>query len=197
MFVDVCFPNKNEKDFINVANKLKTKGLVFVYTNKETSQKSFVKSGKLKTYSGLLLNEKNKQSGSFDVVFTNNFIAVKKSHKKTVYFYDNPNEKHSFHAPLKSINQVIIKDIQKNNAMVALSFHYLLNCKKNPRIFEELKFIVKLCEKYNVKMCIASFARLPIELRSKIDLISMARFLGMNTKNVKKSFSSLHNFLTP
>ena len=81
--------------------------------------------------------------------------------------------------------------------MVALSFYHLLNCVKNPRLLEELTFIVTLCEKYNVKMCIASFARLPTELRTKIDLISMAKLIGMNTKNVKKSFSSLHNFLTP
>ena len=31
MFIDVCFPNKNEKDFVNTAKKLNTGGLIFVY----------------------------------------------------------------------------------------------------------------------------------------------------------------------
>ena len=197
MFVDVCFPKENEKEFVDVANKLKTYGLIFVYNDKETSQKSFVKSGKLKTYSGLLLKDKNKQSGSFDLVFTTTFAVGKKLHKKMVYFYEKYGEKHSFHAPIKSINQVIIKDIKKNNSMVALSFYQLLNCVKNPRLFEELTFIVKLCEKYNVKLCIASFAHSPLELRSESDLMSLSKFFGMHTKNVKKSVSSLRSFLTP
>ena len=197
MFIDVCFPNKNEKDFVNTAKKLNTGGLIFVYDDTNSFQKNFIESTEIKTYSGLLLSEKNRKKDPFDLCFSNTFSLGKNAHKKTVYFHETDNEKHSFHAPLKSINQVIIKDIKKNNAMVALSFHQLLRCKKNPGIFEELTFVVKLCEKYNVKMCIASFARLPTELRSKIDLISVLRFLGMNTKNVKKSFSSLHNFLTP
>ena len=111
--------------------------------------------------------------------------------KKCVFYYDYRTSK-NFHAPLKTVNQVLIKDIKRHNNVVALPFYQILKYKQ----IEEQKFIMKLCQKYDVKLCIASFAHYPKELRSKYDLLSIARSLGMNTKNVKKSISSLYKFIT-
>jgi len=167
MFVDICFSNENEKEFVEIANKLKIPCLIF-FNNK-----------KVKSYYGSL--EKIKK-----IELSSDFKVTK---AKTIYYYDYG--KKNFHAPLKSINHVNIKEIKQNKSIVALPFSSLFQRKK---VFEQLKFIVRLCQKYNVSMCVTSFAHSPYELKSKSDLMSFAKMLGI--KNVKKSFYSLYDFLS-
>ena len=158
MFIDVCFSNNNEKDFVKIANKLKTDSLIFLDKN--------------------TLKSKNVKAK-----FSNKF---KSSKLKTVYFFDYG--KKNFHTPIK-LNQVFFKEIKKNS-IVALPFNTILN---NKNVLEQLRFIVKLCQKYNVGMCVASFAQSPYELRSKTDLLIFAKLLSV--RNPKDCVSSLHDFI--
>ena len=57
MFVDIAFPERNEKKFIDIAKKLGTKNLIFVYKN--VPELNIVSKG-VKIYFGLLTDGKKR-----------------------------------------------------------------------------------------------------------------------------------------
>ena len=62
MFQDICFVKNNEKEFIDIALKLGTKSLIFVYPDKKSfdkGKKEFSKEKKIKLDFGIILDEKN------------------------------------------------------------------------------------------------------------------------------------------
>jgi len=86
------------------------------------------------------------------------------------------------------LNQVLCKLASKNNVAIGFDFNYVLNSKdsERPNIFGRMKFNVKLCNKYNVKMYVCNSTKNKNEERSNSDLESFGRILGMTKFEVKK-----------
>jgi RNase P/RNase MRP subunit p30 len=183
MFIDVCFPNKNEEKFIEVAKKLKTDGLIFVYNKSNDSKYKF------NTFQAQLNKyEKNK-------IIISNELVPNYTKKNNIIFYYNglKDEKKNFFQPLKNVNQVFFKQIK--NKPFGISFSYLINNSYKDDIFEKYKYLITLGQKYNVKLFISSFAKTPFELRSKNELSAIFSLLKIKSNFQKNSFSILDNFL--
>jgi hypothetical protein len=65
MFIDVCIPSNNEEEFISVAEKIETKGLLFLYEKEEKRKmlQELQKKTKIKIYSGLLVSRNTNKPG--------------------------------------------------------------------------------------------------------------------------------------
>lgn len=181
MFVDVCFPNNNEKTFIEIAKKLNTRAICFVY---EKLPKEKIQDKEIKIYYGSVLEDKN--AYIFLSEIPRNISKNPKQHYYCGPFIENP----YFHAPVTSINQVIAKELKNKEKLVGISFNSLLKTKQ----LEKTRFIVELFEKYNVDLFIASFATSPYELRNMLELKAFSGLLKMNTKAIKNSLNSLSHF---
>ena len=147
MFIDLCYANGNEKEFLEVAKRVATLNMCFL-------------GGKVSF---------NFNSGKTPKFF--DFESV--IQKNSVCIIQNLKKDRKFNAPMK-INHVYIKELKENDCIVGVSFNHAL---KNPLNFEKIKFIVKLCKKYKVPVLIGSFARNPYEIRAKQELLSFSKSL--------------------
>jgi hypothetical protein len=185
MFVDVCFPDNNEQQYIDIALRLKTDGLCFVYQKKRVS----INETRLKVFSALLADRSLIKG--FDAYFTYKMPLIA---KKIIYIYEGQQSRRNYFTP-SSLTQVAIKEIKNSSGALGISFNYLLKCAKNPGIFEEVSFVAGLCCKYKLDMFIASFATSPYELRGKTELVAICRFMGMNTSIQKLCVNKLSALL--
>jgi len=78
------------------------------------------------------------------------------------------------------INHILCK-IAKDK-IIAFSFSNILNSKNKELEISKIKKIVKLCNKYKVKIIFASFAQKESERRNASQLKALARILGINSK---------------
>jgi len=85
------------------------------------------------------------------------------------------------------LNHVLCKLASKNDVAIGFDFNELLRAKdlERPDLIGRMKFNVKLCNKYNVKMFICNSTRNANEIRQKLDLKSLGMILGMKRFNVK------------
>lgn len=87
MFVDFCFPNNNEEDFLNVAKKLSIEAICFVYDNQIKIKK--IVDEKIKIYSGLLIkNPLDMKQYNVDFIFCAFNANNLSKNKETIYFFD-------------------------------------------------------------------------------------------------------------
>ena len=188
MFIDVCFPNNNEEKYVEIVKKLSTPGVCFVHEDKSKFKK--IAGKEIVTCSGLLVKNNTKKTYN-EILFSN---KITRNLPNTILFYET-NDSPSFHAPLKSINQVIIKEIKEKGLCFGLSFSQILKSKHNPLAIEQLKFIITLCSKYDVNLFVASFARTPYQLKSRKQLESVLLTLGLNKKMLGTCFENLHDHI--
>ncbi|MEK6916271.1 MAG: hypothetical protein AABW92_00870 [Nanoarchaeota archaeon] len=178
MFVDVCFPKNNEKEFLDVAEKLSIDGLLFIYDNDK--EKKEIKHDKIKIFNGYTHNVNTSKAVILEPLDEN--ISKRKN---IIYIYLPEDESPKFHFPLKKINQVLMKELKLNNKLVGLSFGKILAGKTKD--IEKISFIDILAKKYEVNVFFASFACSPHEIRSKNDLIGVCKTLGFSTAEQKLS----------
>ena len=86
------------------------------------------------------------------------------------------------------LNQVLCKLAYQNNVAIGFDFNYVLNSKdsEKPNILGRMKFNVKLCNKYKVKIYVCNSTSNKNEERGNSDLESFGRVLGMTKFEVKK-----------
>lgn len=87
------------------------------------------------------------------------------------------------------LNEVLCRAAQKNKVAIGFSFSSLLNAKNKILVLGQMMQNVRLCQKYKVRMVVASFAQNKWEMRSVFDLLSFARVLGMVPKEAKAAFN--------
>ena len=212
MFIDLVLPKNNEKEFIEIAEKLKINGLCFVYffktkedfLKKNEKIKKLQEKTKLRLFTGLIADSKNinkakklaklviyKSSG-------NDRHAIEKSKANTVFGLETIAARDSMHHRNSGLNQVLCKLANKNNVMIGFSFSSILNTDGMIRsqIFGRMMQNIRLCRKYKVKAVIASFAEKPYDMRPYPDLKSIFISLGMHPKEAKNSLEHIYKHLS-
>ena len=100
-----------------------------------------------------------------------------------IFGMEKINPKDSVHFPRGGIDQVICKLAADNGKVLAFSFNDIL-CAKDvlirAKLMNRMRFNIKLCKKYKVKMFFSSFAKNKMELRSANDLKAFWCCLGGN-----------------
>ena len=88
------------------------------------------------------------------------------------------NYKDSLHFLRGGMDQIICTLAQQHHKIIAFSFEQLLQSVPASSALARIKFNIALCQKYNVKCIIGSFARDKWSMRSAEDLAAFSRILG-------------------
>jgi len=212
MFIDLVLPKSNEKEFIEIADKLGISRICFIYNfkNKNNFLQNQDKVNKLqekteiKLSIGLIADSKNisKAKKLAKIVIYksigNDRHAIEKSKANVVFDLETIATKDSMHHRNSGLNQILCKLANKNNVMIGFSFSTILNEERMIRsqILGRLMQNIRLCRKYKVKTVIASFAEKPYDLRSCYDLKSVFISLGMHPKEAKDSLEEIYKCLS-
>lgn len=174
--IDFVFPNKNEKEFIEMAEELGYSSLLFIYENKIPHLD--IKS-KIKIYKSLL-NKHSKEISIYENAKENRELFENK--KIDIIFNLENNPKQDFmHHRASGFNHILANLANKNRIAIAFSFNSLKNDQavKMGRMMQN----IALCKKYKVKMCFASFAKDPYEMRPSQDKKNLGILLGIPQDN--------------
>ncbi|MBI3027715.1 hypothetical protein HYY70_06415 [Candidatus Woesearchaeota archaeon] len=201
MFSDIVIPNNNEAEFIEIAAKLGTKKLTFLYDFDEYNEgkaQEAIQNHKINAEIGFIVNQKNinrvsKASKLLIVKSSDNdrrFIESKKIN--LIYGFEEIHKKDYLHQRASGLNHTLCEIMNKNNVALGISYDSLLKANNHAKalLMGRIMQNIALCQKYTVKTFIASFSENPYELRAQHDLISLFKILGMNSK-LSNSLTSL------
>lgn len=191
MFQDICFPKGNEGEFIDVALKLGTKALIFVYDFKDLKTydmqkkalKELVNAKSIKADIGLLVDEKsiNRLPLTDDYVFSKTPSKQLIEHKKSYILYDfELQEKNDFlHHRNSGLNQVFCNIMKEKEKILGISFSTLINAGKKGVILGRMRQNIRLSRKYKLRTFTLSFAKTPYELRAEHEIKSFEKAIGV------------------
>ena len=197
--IDIIFPNKNEKEFIELAEKLDHKGLVLVYKDKKEIPDFKKLKTKLKVYTGIITGFKGIETAkkNSDLVIVKSSDAdrriFEKSRADLIFEFEGSERKDFIHHKASGLNQVLCKLASKRKISIGFSFSSLLNASnyRRAQIIGRMMQNIKLCRKYKVKTVIASFASTPYEMRSAKDLEAFFSVIGMHPKECKEALQEI------
>lgn len=178
---DIVFPRNNEKEYIELAQKLGYSGLVFCYTKDPVPV--------LKTdfpHKSILLG----RSGVLRVVASTETIrgVIERKHADLIYNFEVNTRKDYIHHRASGMNHVIAELLRKKEIVLGVAFSTLLHADPYKRgvLMGRIQQNVQLCRKYKVPIVVASFATRPLEMRSPHDLEIIGTKLGMHPQEVKQ-----------
>lgn len=212
MFIDLVLAKSNEKEFIEIAERLSIEDICFVYNfknkndffqNQEKINKLQEKT-KLRLFTGLIADSKNiskaKKLAKLVIYKStgNDRHAIEKSKANVIFDLGTIATKDSMHHRNSGLNQVLCKLATKNNIIIGFSFSSILNIEGiiRSQILGRMMQNIRLCRKYKVKTIIASFAEKPYDMRPCSDLKSVFISLGMHPKEANDSLENIYNCLS-
>lgn len=186
MFQDVCFPKNNEEEFVEIAKKLGTGCLIFVYEfinfkDLDEKRKKLSEINDIKVDIGVLVNDKTveKLQKSDDYVFartpSKNLIESKKTY--ILFDFEMQDKPDFLHHRNSGLNQVIANAMKEK--ILGISFSTYLNSINKGVMLGRMKQNVKIAKKYGVKTFILSFAKHPYELRAKHEIDSFGKMINI------------------
>jgi len=212
MFIDLVLPKNNEKEFIEIAERLKINGLCFVYSfkNKEDflkkneKMKNLQEKTEIKLFSGIIADSRNISKAkklSKIVIYKstgNDRHAIEKSKTNIIFDLETVAARDSMHHRNSGLNQILCRLANKNNVMIGFSFSGILNTDgiTKSQILGRMMQNIRLCRKYKVKVVIASFAERPYDMRPCPDLKSVFISLGMHPKEANDSLENIYKQLS-
>ncbi len=193
--IDVVFPKDNEEEFIRIAVRLNIKGLVFVYD----SPKKFYqgKNSSVKVYNGLEISEKNKNLRHLaDIVFVHgsdvdNRSIVESLKPDVLYSAEGSRSKDFIHQRASGLNHIIADIAKSKGVIVGFNFSELLKDNNLGLRIGRIMQNILLARKFKLKVCVASFAHHPFEMRSFQDLKAFFETVGMSDSESKNIFVSV------
>jgi RNase P/RNase MRP subunit p30 len=179
MFIDVCIPNSNEEKFIRVAERLGTKGLLFLYEEKrEREQKQRLDAlrakTKLKLYSGILAKSNTNTHG---VVFAKGEQQnAENRNMKFLYGFEELEQKDSFHYRRSGANQVLCTIIKEKEKVLVFDMEKIIvPSRQREMLLGRMQQNLMLAKKYKLRTVICSFASKPENLRAEAEYASLIR----------------------
>ncbi len=176
--MQIVFPDKNEKKFIEMAVRLGIDGLVFVYKMKDFVRKEFDSDVEVKFGIIAKSNEISKAKQKADLVLyecgEDARHVIEKFKPDIVFNLENSSRKDFIHHRNSGMNHIIAKLMNEKKVKLGVSFSNLLLSKKRDVLIGRIKQNIKLCKKYKVDVVISSFAKDVYGLRCEKEL----EFLG-------------------
>lgn len=195
MFVDVCIPNGNEKEFVQIAERLETKGLLFLYDKEEKGKilSELQKQTKVKLYAGLLISKNTSKPGiTFAKAEQQN---IENKNLKFLYDFEEQEEKDSFHYRRSGANQVLCELMKEKEKIFVFDMEkIILNSREREKLLGRMIQNLMLVKKYKLQSIICSFASKPENLRAEKEYSSLIRAFGYE-EEAKKSTELLLNIL--
>lgn len=186
MFTEICIPKGNEKEFLEIAEELGIKSILFLYDKipKELPET------KIKIFTGLI----DKTNPNKTCVCKGIRKNVEDKKINILYGFEELEEKDSPHYRKSGINQVIAKLMQEKNKLLLIDTEKLLESKDQPKIIGRIKHNLMLANKYKVKVVIGSLATKPENMRSETHYKALIKVLGTE-KQAKDATKILYDYL--
>ncbi len=199
---DIVFPKDNEQLFIETAEKLGLKGLVFAYS---TAGSSFVQQNtalleKLQQETTIFLRrvihvpakDVHKVRGLRELSLVDASSSIKDAiMKKSTIIYNQEasveKDPFRYRATLDSRSAQLARE---QKTIIAINFGYLLK-NQTPQTTARVQQTILLCRKKKLPLIIASFAKQPKEMRAATDLQSLLLVLGASSQQAKSAVESL------
>jgi RNase P/RNase MRP subunit p30 len=203
MFRDIVIPENNEKEFVEIAEKLGIKKLYFLYNFNEFDKNKTEKR---------LENIRADVNFDFGVIVTGkNFMRAAKESKlmvakssgddrmllesrqiKLIFGFEELFKKDTLLQKSSGLNHILCNVAKENNCTVGFSYSSLFRKtgQESALIMGRMMQNIRLCRKYNVKTVIGCFSHNPFDLRSGYDLAHLFKQLGMDGHTINDSLSS-------
>jgi len=181
--IDFVFPNNNEQEFVNIAERLKLEGLCFIY-DKPMSVPVIKTNLKLST--AVLCTPKNiqKYRGHTTIMHAgNNPRVILEQFKPNYIFGLESQSRHDFiHHRASGLNQVLARLAKDNNVTVLFSFSEILKSRPKDRavLMGRISQNIRFAKKFGFSSRFFSLADNPFHLRSKHMLNSFFACLSSN-----------------
>ena len=122
MKIDIVFPNKNEKKFIELAEKLGWNGLCFVYKNKLKENKEKIKKLSKETKLKLFIGTINSKNADLSITSSSekDQRILEKSPPDLLFGLEFLAKKDPMHFRASGLNQVLCKLAKKNKVIIAI-----------------------------------------------------------------------------
>lgn len=206
MYCDIVFPRNNEKEFIELAERLGYSALVFVYEPAELKKieaAASIKEGKLKLYTGIIaahgqLRRLDKKAADLILVEGSEKNRAVLETKKTdiIFNLENQRKQDFLHQRNSGLNHILAAIASEKKTAIGFSFSSILSEKKRrARLVGRMMQNIMLCRKFKVKMVFASFAKSPYKLRAPYDILAFAKTIGMTAKEAKESLQNTVNII--
>ncbi len=171
--MDIAIPNGNEDEFLEMAKRLGTLELRFLY---DSFSLAIEKKHEHPTWHiGILSSNPNeirkaKQKGIFSATATNE-VAVIESAPDLIIEPEKTAPKDGLHARNSGLNQVLCALLAKKGIALGISFSMILAAsgKERAMLLGRAKQNIHLAKKYDVQVFLLSCARSPYALRGSID----------------------------
>ena len=183
---DIVFPNGNENEFLEIAEKLGFKSIVLAYNGIDKIPKKLPDS-KIKISTAIVAEEKQiqKAKSKADLVLFkstgNDRWVFEKSQADIIFGLEAAQKKDFMHHRASGLNQVLCKIAAQKGKAIAFDFSAVLNSKGMLRaqIIGRMMQNARFCRKYKVKAILASFAKSPYEMRASKDLEAFFATIGL------------------
>ena len=109
-----------------------------------------------------------------------------------IYGLEESYDRDYLHQRKSGLNHIMCELARKNGIAIGFSYGALLgrDIAASSLLMGRMMQNIALCRKYNVKTLIGSFSQNPLGMRSPHDVKSLFAMLGMDSKNIRNSYSS-------
>lgn len=183
MFQDIVFPHNNEPEFLNLSKKLDISKITFCYPfGKKLDSRAFEFSS----------NSYEIKKAPFDAPMISlsagrDIFEMQKP--LLIPWLEEMPRNDLMHSRHSGFNHILAELAYKNSHIVCFSHCALLNsgAANFSTILGRMMQNVRLCQKYKVRMKLASFAKSPYQLRAAKEMESFGHFLGMQPGEIKSA----------
>lgn len=191
---DIVIPNKNEKEFIKIAQLLGYKGLFFLYSS--DSFEEYKHKAPIEIYSGIICRTEDEirkaRKKANIIVFQGQGRDLKYMLEKNAPDIITETELHTnkdfIHHRNSGLNHVLADMMSRNNTAYGISFAMLIH--NLELTLARLQQNILLHKKSKTKLVIASFARTPYEMRSWRDMAAFLGQLRLHPSVIKQGFNT-------
>ena len=184
--IDIVLPENNEEAFLDMAERLGIEGVCFLYDGpKDVSQ---FQKRKVKVFSATFQLSKRAElrltrgpEGLRDI--------LEKTNMDIAFELEEGKDKDFMHQRNSGLNHILCAIARERGQAIAFSARSLLTSAGRARstILGRMMQNVRLCRKYKVGMCLASFARTPWQMRGEGELQALGMTIGMLPGEVKQA----------
>ncbi len=188
MFIDVVMPSGNEKEFVEMAQRLGISGLIFLYPKKQKLQ--IVNDG-FPVYQGITASGKGCMKLKRDALVYAAALEPEKAQAfleqgraDAVFLLEAEKKRDGMHYRRSGLNQVLCIHAREKEVHIGLALAPILRTKgwKRARLLGRMMQNLRFCRKFRTPIAVASLAESPWELFSPGDIRSLLLTLGASGK---------------
>lgn len=182
---EIVFPNGNEEEFVDMAEKLGYSELFFVYDINKRGIEEKIKPLEKKTkirLSVIYITKNSKHNIKNKTIImessSKNRHVIESKKTQAIFNLENQKREDFIHHRAAGLNQVLCKLAKEKNIIIGFSFRSILNSKERYKVIGRMVQNIKLCKKYKTDMVFASYAKKPYEMRGSKDIRILFFLLG-------------------